>query len=212
MLRDAAITIIKRGLGFLSSTTHDDAIVDVLKEAQAAREGARSLPWFLLQEDQTIALTEGTRAYALPTGFLREDIDFNPVSVEDADDELSILGPLGYDEAMALYAQDKEGIPEVYCIRASTLEIFPLPDADYTFKWSYYKADTVLDTNIENLWLEHVPYVLIADAGFKMAMDLRDEAATAIFQRRKNEWDDWYNRRMTEKLEANVRYIVGKYA
>lgn len=212
MTRDEAVAIIKRGLGFLSSTTHDDAIIAALKQAQFAREGGRSLPEFLLQEDETLAITADTANYTLPTGFLREDIDFNPVTITDSDGDVTILEPLGYDEAKALYEEGAEGTPEVYSVRKTEVWLFPTPDAALTLTWSYFKNDTVLDTNVENQWLANAPYVLIADAGLKMAKDLRDQAAAAIYQAEKSEWDAWYTRYMTEQREANTRYVVGKYA
>lgn len=212
MTRDEAVATIKRGLGFLQGTTHDDAIIAALKQAQTAREGGRSLPWFLLQEDQTLAITADTANYALPTGFFREDIDFNPVTVTDSDGDVTILEPLAYDEAKALYKEGASGTPEVYVVRNTEVWLFPTPDAALTLTWSYYAADTVLDTNVENKWLADAPYVLIADAGLKMAKDLRDQEAAAIFTADKSEWDAWYTRRMTEQREANTRYVVGKYA
>jgi hypothetical protein len=212
MTRDEAIEIIKRGLGFLNSTIHDTAIVEALKRAQAIREGGLSLPWFLLREDETVAITPSQQSYALPTGFLKEDIDFNPVSITDAQGNVYYIDPIGYEEAVRLYAGATEGGPEVYSLRGSTINVFPLPDTTYTLTWSYYKTDDKLDTNIENLWLLHAPYVLVADAGLKMATDLRDLEGTSIYRSEKAQWDDWFTRRMTEQRESNTRYVVGKYA
>ncbi len=211
MLRDAAVDIIKRGLGFLQGKTHDEAIAAALQEAQAAREGGRSLPWFLLQEDETLALTADTPSYNLPSGFIREDVDYNPVLVISEEGTELPIDPLPYDEAFRLYEQAAEGAPEVYSIRKDQVWLFPTPDEAFTLQWSYFKADTLLQSNVENQWLIHAPYVLIADAGLRVATDLRDQEATAIFQSRKAEWDAWYTRQMTAQREANTRYVVGKY-
>lgn len=211
MTRDEAVAIIKRGLGFLDSTLHDDNIVAALQQAQALREGGRSLPWFLLQEDETFSLVVGQRAYSLPTGFLKEDIDFNVVSVVTSEGSYPI-DPIAYDEAFRLYDLTLEASPEVYSIRNDSFNVFPLPDVAHSIQWSYYKGADLLDTNIENAWLLHAPYVLIADAGLKMAKDLRDLEGAEIYRDEKTQWDDWFTRRMTEQRESNTRYVVGKYA
>lgn len=212
MTRDEAVEIIKRGLGFLNSTVHDGSIVAALKQAQALREGGRSLPWFLLQEDEAFLLTPGEQEYALPTGFLKEDVDFNEVRVATATQEFYPIDPLAYDEALRLYNTDTQRMPQVYSIRKDTFAVFPIPDVVYGIQWSYYKSADVLDSNIENEWLLHAPYVLISDAGLKMAKDLRDLEATSIYRDDKAQWDDWFTREMTARRESTTRYVVGKYA
>lgn len=212
MTRDEAVAIIKRGLGFLNSTLHDDAIVAALKQAQVLREGGRSLPWFLLQEDETFAAVEGQQAYALPTGFIRLDVDFNDVRIVDSTGASYPIDPIGYDEAIRLYELTTNNQPEVYALRNNSINLFPYPDEAYTVQWSYYKKDDLLDTNIENQWLLNAPYVLIADAGLKMAKDLRDLEGAEVYQSEKAQWDDWFTREMTAKREANTLYVVGRYA
>jgi hypothetical protein len=212
MTRDEAVTIIKRRLGFRRGTSIDDNIIEALKEFQSKKEKAASLPWFLREENSDTAIVASTAAYALPTGFIREDIDFSPAIVIDADSDEVILEPMSYDEAKGLYTPDAEGVPEVYSVRNTQFHLFPTPDADYTFRWTYYKKADVLDTDIENKWLEHAPYVLIAGAGLRIAKELRDVDATAIFSADEKEWNDWLIRHMTEHDEVNQRYVIGKYA
>jgi hypothetical protein len=212
MTRDEAVTIIKRRLGFRRGTDLDDDIIDALKEVQAKKEKAASLPWFLREENSDIAISSGTAAYNLPTGFIREDIDFSPVLIIDSDDEEFAIDPMGYDEAKRLYAFGVEDMPEVYSVRNTQVHLFPIPGEAYTLRWTYYKKADVLDTDIENKWLEHAPYVLIAGAGLRIAKDLRDVDATAIFSAEEREWNSWLVAHMTEHDEANQRYVVGKYA
>ena len=212
MLRDAAVEIIKRGVGFRRGTALDATIIAALKQAQAEFEGAHSLPWFLRQENQTQALTSGTASYALPTGFVDIDNTFNPTYIVDSASEEAMVTPIAYDEGKALFISSASGVPIHYSIRTSTIVFFPTPDDSYTFYWSYYKTADTLDTNIENLWLLHAPYVLIANAGLKVATDIRDLEATAIYKAEVQKWNDWFTRRMTEKLEQNTRYAVGRYA
>jgi len=71
MTRNEAVAELQLGLAFRSDRTTE--CINALQQVQKLREGGRnSLPWFLLQEDQTLAVTAGTREYSLPTGFLGE--------------------------------------------------------------------------------------------------------------------------------------------
>jgi hypothetical protein len=72
--------------------------------------------------------------------------------------------------------------PSVFAVRATTLDFITSADLDYTFTWSYYAKDAVLSSDVENLWLANQPEWLIGETGMRLAKDLRDPDAYAIFQ------------------------------
>src|SRR5262245_18043080 len=71
--------------------------------------------------------------------------------------------------------------PVAFTIRKSTIDFITEADRDYTLVWNYYKADDILTTNIENQWLAEAPEWLIAEAGYRIALDIRDQSSLQLF-------------------------------
>jgi hypothetical protein len=193
MDRDTAILRINRGLGFLRpghSQTND--IIQCLQEAQRDLEQGKTLPRFLLLEDQTITLNAGSRAVALPSDFLRAD-DGNQLYFIAPDSHLRhYLKQYRYyrDAVIAIESQQRPDqpaattmVPAVYSIRQSTIDFVTIADNTYTMTWNYYRKDAILDSNIENLWLANADRWLIGEAGIRMAADKRDAGAVQLFTR-----------------------------
>lgn len=182
MLRSAAVTRIARGLGF--RTGLDTIIVDALQEAQRNLEGGdKTLPLFLLQEDATMTLSAGNHSIALPTGFLGIKDDERPHFVGTSSDTPIFLTPKTYMNAVVgqIRTTDVERAPSIYVLRTGTIDFITTADTDYTFTWSYYKADDVLTTDIENGWLRESPDWLMGQAGLILAMDMRDKSSIELF-------------------------------
>lgn len=209
MLRSAAIAEIQRGIGYRSDKT--DEIVAKLQAAQRELEGASTLPWFLLLEDESIALTAGDGTFTLPSNFIREfeDLGFPGSVVISTNTELIHVRKLDYDEAYSVYAGADAGTPLVYALRKSTLEFFPAPLVDTTLYWSYYAKASTLNSDIENVWLANVPDLLIGMAGRAIAEDLRDPDAVAKFGARETLWKTWLLREMASREAANRTYGLG---
>lgn len=181
MTRDEAVTRIQNGLGFTSSAS--TYIISRLQEAQRELEKGKTLPKFLLQEDQTLTLVDGTSTVALPTGFIRKS-ENDPIRYLPTGEETPYyLVERQFASALTAYAQTDASGPKVYAIRKATIEFFPTADRTYSLTWSYYKHDAVLSTNIENEWLkaENAPEWLIGEAGYRIAFDRRDKDAMALF-------------------------------
>ena len=53
--------------------------------------------------------------------------------------------------------------------------------ATFTTYWTFYKAATLLDSDIENAWLANAANYLIGLAGMIVAGDLRDQGAMQKF-------------------------------
>lgn len=178
MDRDTAVQRIQDGLGFRSDKS--DTIVLRLQEEQRDLEKGKSLPRFLLQEDQTLSVTSGSQSLTIPTNFLRRyhsKLRYKATG----ETKYTYISWRDYDAAeLAYYDSDPAG-PKVVVLRKSEIKVYPEPDNDYTIYWDYYKSDTVLTSNVENTWLANAPELLIGGAGLRMAKDLRNKDATALF-------------------------------
>jgi hypothetical protein len=191
MDRDTAVLRINRGLGFLAPNhgqTND--VIQCLQEAQRDLERGKTLPKFLLLEDQPLTLAMGTHEIPLPEDFLRAD-DNNPLYyVADDSHLVHYLTQYRYyrDAVAAVAAQQRPDqpaqttdAPSLYVIRGGTIDFITFADMNYDLTWSYYRRDAVLTSNIENLWLANAPEWLIGEAGIRMAADKRDKGGIELF-------------------------------
>jgi hypothetical protein len=178
-----AVKRINDGLGFRPDGHSLEAkIVLRLQEAQRDLESGKTLPRFMLQENQTITLTAGTHSVLLPEGFIRESDDnrlhfFNPSS-----DIAQYLKPRRYNDAVVANLREQGPIgPSIYVIRNTIIDFVTLADVNYVMSWDYYKAEPILTTDDPNGWLIEAPEWLIGEAGFRIAKDLRDPDAVQLF-------------------------------
>lgn len=192
MTRDEAVRRIDATLGWKAAGHGKTAdIVLRLQEAQRDLEKGKTLPRFLVQEDQTLTLPVGAHDVALPTGFLRADDD-NPLFYVADDSHLRhYLTQYRYyrDAVKAVESSQRPDqpaqttdAPSVYVIRKSTVDFITFADREYVLSWSYYKRADLLTSNIENLWLANVPELVIGEAGMRIAADFRDMDAIKIFE------------------------------
>lgn len=201
MILDLAVQRVNRGLGFLPvghGQTND--IIQCFDEAQRDLEKGKTLPRFLLREDQPLLLPTGEHKIALPTDFLRPDDD-NPLSYVAPDSNLVhyLYHSRSYREAVAAIQstqrpdQPQQGtdVPMVYVLRGpdiamaalvGTIDFITIANVDYNLTWNYYgNGGQLVDTGTENLWLKHAPEWLIGEAGLRMAIDKRDKGAVELF-------------------------------
>lgn len=180
MNRTTAVTRIQDGLGFASRQS--DKIVLRLQEAQRELEAGKTLPPFLLQEEQTLSLLTGTSTVATPSGFLRIDDAFKPYFIASGETAPTFLQvKRNFTDAFEANFDGESQGPKVMVVRKATIDFINNADVDYTVIWQYYKAADLLVTDIENAWLLHAPDWLIGEAGWRMAMDARDKDAVVIF-------------------------------
>lgn len=182
MNRDEAVARIAQGLSF--RTGQSENIKQRLEEARVNLEMGKTLPWFLLVEDAELTLAAGANTIALPEGFIRhakfERLRYTPV---DSDSPL-VVPWKSLDDAIATYGDLESGGPVVAVLRKDEIRVFPTADTEYTLLWSYYKHSDALDgANIDtNAWLLNCPDVLIGEAGWRLAADLKDQAAMQKFE------------------------------
>ena len=181
-MRDEAVARINEATGFrITGNAIEPVIIKRLQEAQRDLEKGKTLPRFLLQEDQMLLLPAGQHALSLPTGFIREDDD-NRLHFVSADTNLPLyLKSMRYmDAVLQVTTQQRPDEPQlqtvapsVYVIRNATVDFITIADQDYTLFWNFYKADDILNVNIENAWLREAPEWLIGEAGSRFALDTR---------------------------------------
>lgn len=206
MLRSVAVSRIQQGLGFRSDLA--DAIVDALQEAQREFEIGATLPWFLVEEDATVATTASSHSIAYPSGFLRLVEEEGPYYT-DATTGLRYLEIRPYDEMLKYYTDYEAGAPRALSIRKGQIDVFPLPDAAYTITLSYYKAAEVLDSDIENAWLANVPDLLLNRAGMLIAEDLEHSVAYQKFERKFVFWRQKYLSEIAWRADQNLPRQMG---
>lgn len=178
MLRTVAVQRVTDGLGFRSDLA--SRVILRMQEEQRDLERGKTLPSFLIAEDQTLTLLAGTNSIALPDDFLRR-VDRSPRYVSDVSDVSVDIPWRSYEAAYKAYSDSEASGPKVFVLRSSTILVFPEADRDYTITWDYYaKADT-LDVDIENAWLANAPELIIGGAGLRMALDIRNAEAQKLF-------------------------------
>jgi len=184
MLLSEAIARIQRGLGY--RTDQADNIKLALEETRQALElePGRTLPFFLrVTEPLTLAL--GASTIALPSGFIRPYYTEPPYYIGD-EDAIVPLNWFDFPTLLDLYNASDPGAPLGISLRdkASPLEIRPIADAAYSLIWSYYRQSEPLTGNDPDLnkWLIYAPQALWAEAGLRMALDVRDAEATTKFK------------------------------
>lgn len=192
MDRDTAVTRIQDGLGF--RTDLSSKIVLRLQEAQRKFEKGKTLPWFL-KDWNTLTLTISTSSISYPATLIRE-VEKERFYYIDDDDKIVRLIKKGLEAAQDAYpdtATSPAVAPLVYASddANSRWNFYPAPaDATYTIYALLYVGGDVLTTNVENVWLLNAPELLIGEAGFRMAQDLRDGDAMTTFKAlRDDAWD-----------------------
>lgn len=190
MIRSEAVAEIKRGLGFRQ--TQDTTIIAALQSAQRILETGRSLPDWLLVYDAAITVTADDPLFALPERFLRFHEDYE-LYYTNSDAARVFIPRRGYQEAYTSYVatgeEDASAVdtetdtyPSVFVQRSSTAGLFiPTPTTSFTAYLTYYRGAVLLDTDVENLWLEKIPDLIISLAGMKVAGTLRDKDALNKF-------------------------------
>lgn len=202
MTRDEAVTRIQEGLGF--RTDRATTIIARLQEAQRNLERGKTLPKFLLVEDQTLSYLTGTSTVDLPDNFLRradKDLRYLP----STSDRYQFVPWKSFDDAYKAYANSDPAGPKVAVLRNDSIYFFPAADRDYTLYWTYYIKDEILDTNIENIWLANAPDLLIGFAGARMARDLRNKSAESLFGTMyQEERTAWFNETVVSEAEDDI--------
>jgi len=182
-----AAAVIQRKLGFRSDQLAN--IILELDEAQKLLERGKTLPKFLIEEDDTLTFAASDNEENLPTGFLKMVDDDLPYYT-NADNTVTYLDQTSWDQMQRLYASSDEGPPKAFALRKATMIVAPTPAASTTITFSYYKRGDDITSGVETTWLaeDAAPYLVIAVAGMRMAASLHAERALQEFTRMAQDW------------------------
>jgi hypothetical protein len=124
----------------------------------------------------TAATTGGDKTVGLPTDFL-EMRDLFVVGTPRS--PLSYLSPSSFSrDARA----DEGGKPVFYTLRASEIEMAPIPDTSYTLQMLYYaKPDALSDSNTSNVFLANTPDLLLYGSLVEAEPYLMNDARTQVW-------------------------------
>lgn len=174
MTRDEIITLIKHKLGFRMN--YDDAIIfahlDLVQTTYEQVSRERPLPWFLFNATYTAATVADTRTIALPTDFLEFDDDW-PLRITNADNEVKDL-PRTTDYNIGETGQSSEGFPTCFTMDATTIRLYPLPDAAYTVTIPHYARSTKWSETESSDWFTEFPHLVIAETAYSVLASNRD--------------------------------------
>lgn len=211
MLRDAAVVEVQRVLGYRSDKTAE--ILELMLTQQAELERQVDLPWFLRSQVTTLQCIANQDTMFVPTGFLKEWND-DPLQVETLNSSGTALIWKRLDKDVPIYLREtlqeqSPGVPQAYSRIVGYFQLFPTPDAVYNFRLTYYKEAALLTSNIENVWLSAMPYLLIGRVGLRIAAATRDKDAIQTFGAMVQEGMGRINNWNTEIEQTGARLVVG---
>lgn len=145
-------------------------------------------PWFLVQTDP-VAVTQGSHTVPLPLLFIRESEE-EQMQVEVGGIKFPIARA-SLDDVRAEF-QGATGRPQAYVLYGETLEVYPLPDKDYTIEYTYAKRgvslvstdptdppDPLFVPTLSNVWTDNAYPLLMNKALIILAMAIGHKEALA---------------------------------
>jgi hypothetical protein len=174
-----------------------------MQEEQRDLERGKTLPDFLLVENSPIALTAGVGLWPLPTNFLRRSNQLIRYYIGPTGLVLGTTIPWReFDAAFDTFESADPAPPVVAVLQFANILFVPTPQEDTSLIWTYYRKADVLTADIENLWLQYAPELIIGGAGLRIAKDKRDANAIALFgDMYKQARSTWFAETITQETE-----------
>lgn len=177
-----ALDILMSRLGGRTSPELRAKCADEMQLSQERLEGSETLPYFLQSETANNLTKVGDRRLKKPGDMLRESDD----------DELIYVDAQGIEHALTKGDIDDlqgdfpdSGPPQAYGMRGDYILFFPLPDAEYSVKFTTYYArqsPIIDDASFENAWLKNASDLLISMTGLVIAGQvLKDPELVPVF-------------------------------
>ena len=204
MLRDEAVEELRNA--YQIDTDADPFLQASLRSAQTHIENGPRLPWFL-GSLLSLTTTIDSNTVTLTDTFLQEVEEGALQYLPASGGEPVVLPKDNYDTlSKDLYGS---GPPEAYTFVGDALYVFPTPDAAYTLRLPAKVKAAVLNTNIQNKWLQHAPWWLIGVAGSLFQPRYRDAEAQQFFSAVGTSAADNAMERTYQMVIANRTIIMG---
>jgi len=185
----------------------DNMIYSEIRAAQRVLEKTPPYPWFLERGLQL----EWDHEAALPDDFIEMFDDIIYLIKATADTEYlnpSVRVYGSHLEYVEIYPGVK-GLPKNFIIFENGIFFYPVLDRSYTFVFRYYRRDAVLTGPAsENLWSTKGEDLLIAEAGWHVARNIRDNAAATMFGQDRAEARRRMAQETTSRLESRRRAVI----
>jgi len=173
----AAIALVADRLG--NRQGMDERIARELDASQILLESGPFHPWFMRKD---LSLSVSTQSFSLPADFI--------APLEDQELLLSLdtgkpLVPIHDWQVGPKLRLAEPGLPSFYVLGPASIFLYPPPDKEYRFTFSYYASQpsiASLGSNDTNTWLTYAPLVLANHAGAKVAAHLRSPDTATLFQ------------------------------
>lgn len=197
-------------------TDIDDMIYSEIRQAQRALEKTPPYPWFLLdRNDVDIDITDPTDPYGsrVPDQFIEMADDIVYLLKKTGDtayyaEPVKVYG--AYREHISTMGQDQRGRPKNFILYSQYIEFFPKPDINYTISYFYYRKDNeLINPAMENLWSNKAEDLLVAEAGWHVARNIRDNEAATLFGQDRAEARRRIAQETTSRLESMRRAVIG---
>lgn len=196
-------TRLHRKLGNRSdlATNIDDALGDAQDQLEA---DPHLMPWWMEKDTEVLAANistvANTKTVAVPTGFLMETEDGGFFREDSSADSGYVkLVKDDFDALLASGTYSGTGKPKRYALKDDTLYLFPTPDAVYTLRGVFFKADDVLSGDSDtNGWSTHASRLLMSLAGLEVAEELG-------YSRHKEEFTNRYNKSYSDLKKQIVQ-------
>ena len=190
-------------------TDIDDMIYSEIRQAQRTLEKTPPYPWFLvISEVKEYALGNTV----LPDKFIEtfDDIVYITKATNDVTYYNPMLKVYGTEmEYLNQHAWGTLGRPKNFTIDANTISLAPAPDVSYTFFLLYYAKEPVLASPAsENKWSNRAEDLLIAEAGWHVARNIRDNEAAAMFGQDRAEARRRIAQETTSRRESMRRAVI----
>lgn len=176
--------IFRLGRGTRVSSAFRSQVLLELQTAQRRLEDDPSLPWFLLADRSHHMLTQYEERVALPSDFVRENEE-DELRIKISSEPDTSYTALKKDHWDSVPLPFRPGVfdrPRYFTLWGEYLILSPAPDrADYIIQMTYWKRDTLIALETENLWLRYAPDFLMAEAGINLAIAIGNQGALQLF-------------------------------
>ena len=193
----------------------DNMIYSEIRQAQRVLEKTPPYPWFLMSQQNTEALA-GEQWLQTPADFI-EMADYIVFICKATADTKYYAQPFkvygGYQEHIQTMGRDARGRPRNFNLQSTNqamIQFYPTPDISYTVQFFYYRRDTELSGPAStNIWSVKGEDILIAEAGWHVARNIRDTQRASEFGQDRAEARRRIAQETTSRLESMRRAIIG---